>query len=70
MTNGAGAGDPVWKLGAVLPTDTTPEDIADFTLLNADGTPDTNATDWFFAQHGPSFTTTNTTGNFWPGPLR
>ena len=62
--NGAGAGDILWKLGAVLPTDTTPEDTADFTLLNADGTPDTNLTDWFYAQHGPSFTTTNTTGNF------
>ena len=62
--NGAGAGDILWKLGAVLPTDTTPEDTADFTLLNADGTPDTNPTDWFYAQHGPSFTTTNTTGRF------
>jgi len=62
--NGAGAGDILWKMGAVLPTDTTPEDTADFTLLNADGTPDTNLTDWFYAQHGPSFTTTNTTGTF------
>ncbi|HEY2547554.1 MAG TPA: aryl-sulfate sulfotransferase [Candidatus Acidoferrum sp.] len=62
--NGSGAGDILWKLGAVLPTDTTPEDTADFALTNADGTPDTNATDWFFAQHGPSFTTANTTGNF------
>ena len=26
--NGAGAGDILWKLGAVLPTDTTPEDRA------------------------------------------
>jgi hypothetical protein len=62
--NGAGAGDILWKMGAVLPTDITPEDTADFALMNADGTPDTNATDWFFAQHAPSFTTTNTTGNF------
>ncbi|MGB7283454.1 MAG: aryl-sulfate sulfotransferase [Candidatus Acidiferrum sp.] len=62
--NGAGAGDIVWKMGAVLSTDTTPEDTANFTLLNADGTPDTTATDWFFAQHGPNFTTTNTSGNF------
>jgi arylsulfate sulfotransferase len=62
--NGAGAGDILWKMGAVLPTDTTPEDTADFALLNADGTPDTNATDWFFAQHAPSFTTANTTGKF------
>jgi arylsulfate sulfotransferase len=62
--NGAGMGDILWKLGAVLSTDTTPEDTANFTLLKADGTPDTTATDWFFAQHGPSFTTTNTTGQF------
>jgi arylsulfate sulfotransferase len=62
--NGTGSGDAIWKLGAILPTDTTAEDMANFTLLNADGTTDTNATDWFFAQHGPSFTTTNTTGNF------
>jgi len=62
--NGAGAGDILWKLGAVLPTDTTPEDTADFALLNADGTPDTNATDWFFAQHAPSFVSANTTGKF------
>jgi len=62
--NGAGAGDIIWKMGAVLSTDTTPADTANFTLLNADGTPDTNATDWFFAQHGPNFTTTNTAGQF------
>ncbi|HTQ62332.1 MAG TPA: aryl-sulfate sulfotransferase [Candidatus Solibacter sp.] len=62
--NGAGAGDILWKLGAVLPTDTTMQDTANFALLNADGTPDTNLHDWFFAQHGPSFTTSNTTGNF------
>lgn len=62
--NGTGSGGPVWKLGAVLSTDTTPEDTANFTLLNEDGTPDTTATDWFFAQHGPSFTTTNTSGQF------
>lgn len=62
--NGAGAGDILWKLGAILPTDTTAEDQADFTLLKADGTPDPDATDWFFAQHGPSFTTSNTSGQF------
>jgi hypothetical protein len=62
--NGAGAGDIIWKMGAILPTDTTPQDMADFALLNADGTPDANQTDWFFAQHGPAFTTANTTGNF------
>lgn len=62
-SNGAGAGDVIWKLGAVLPSDTG-ADVANFTLLNADGTPDANPTDWFFAQHGPSFTTANTTGQF------
>jgi arylsulfate sulfotransferase len=62
--NGAGAGDILWKMGAVLPTDTTPEDTADFALLNSDGTPDTNAIDWFFAQHDPTFVSANTTGKF------
>jgi arylsulfate sulfotransferase len=62
--NGAGSGDILWKMGAVLPTDTTPEDIADFALLNSDGTPDMTATDWFFAQHDPSFVSSNTTGKF------
>jgi arylsulfate sulfotransferase len=61
--NGSGSGDAIWKLGAVLPTDTG-ANVANFALLNADGTQDTNNTDWFFAQHGPSFTTTNTSGQF------
>jgi arylsulfate sulfotransferase len=52
--NGAGSGNAVWTLGYQ----------GDFALLNADGTPDTANTDWFFAQHGPSFTTTNTSGQF------
>jgi arylsulfate sulfotransferase len=52
--NGAGAGDILWHLGYQ----------GDFTLLNADGTADTNPFDWFYAQHGPSFTTTNTSGMF------
>ena len=52
--NGAGTGDILWHLGYQ----------GDFALLNADGTPDGNATDWFYAQHGPSFTTTNTSGQF------
>ena len=52
--NGAGSGDIVWHLGYQ----------GDFTLLNADGSADTNPFDWFYAQHGPSFTTTNTSGNF------
>jgi len=47
--NGAGAGDILWKLGYQ----------GDFTLVGG-----TDPTDWFYAQHGPSFTTTNTTGQF------
>jgi arylsulfate sulfotransferase len=62
--NGVGTGNILWKLGAVLSTDTTPLDTADFTLMNADGTPDTNQEDWFFAQHGPSFVSPNTAGKF------
>jgi hypothetical protein len=53
-SNGTGDGHVIWKLGYQ----------GDFTLLESTGAPDNNATDWFFAQHGPSFTTTNTTGNF------
>jgi hypothetical protein len=51
---GTGDGHILWKLGYQ----------GDFILLNPDGTTDTNAVDWFFAQHGPSFVTTNTTGKF------
>jgi hypothetical protein len=47
--NGAGAGDILWRLGYQ----------GDFTLSGG-----TDPTDWFYAQHGPSFTTTNTTGQF------
>ena len=61
--NATGAGDILWKLGAVLSKDTG-QNVADFALMNADGTPDTTATDWFFAQHDPSFVSTNTTGKF------
>ena len=61
--NGVGAGTSCRKLGAVLPGDTG-QNVADFALQNPDGTPDTNATDWFFAQHGPSFVSTNTSGKF------
>jgi arylsulfate sulfotransferase len=52
--NGAGTGDIIWHLGYQ----------GDFTLLNADGSMDTSPTDWFYAQHGPSFATSNTTGKF------
>jgi arylsulfate sulfotransferase len=47
--NGAGAGDILWKLGYQ----------GDFTLAGG-----TYPTVWFYAQHGPSFATTNTTGQF------
>ncbi len=47
--NGAGSGDILWKLGYQ----------GDFTLVGG-----TDPTDWFYAQHGPSFATTNTTGQF------
>ncbi|MFY9751168.1 MAG: aryl-sulfate sulfotransferase [Candidatus Acidiferrales bacterium] len=52
--NGQGSGDILWHLGYQ----------GDFTLLNADGSTDSDPTDWFYAEHGPSFATTNTTGNF------
>jgi arylsulfate sulfotransferase len=47
--NGAGAGDIIWRLGYQ----------GDFTLQGG-----TDPTDWFYGQHDPSFTTTNTTGIF------
>jgi arylsulfate sulfotransferase len=47
--NGTGAGDIIWHLGYQ----------GDFTLLGG-----TDPTDWFYAQHGPSFATANTSGNF------
>lgn len=53
-SNGTGDGHVIWKLGYQ----------GDFSLLDSTGAPDDNSTDWFFAQHGPSFTTTTTSGNF------
>jgi arylsulfate sulfotransferase len=47
--NGTGAGDILWKLGYQ----------GDFTLAGG-----TDPTDWFYAQHAPSFVTPNTTGKF------
>lgn len=47
--NGAGAGDIIWHLGYQ----------GDFTLVGG-----TDPTDWFYAQHGPSFVSANTTGKF------
>jgi arylsulfate sulfotransferase len=52
--NGTGTGNVLWRLGYQ----------GDFALLNADGSADNTNTDWFFAQHGPSFVSTNTTGKF------
>jgi arylsulfate sulfotransferase len=50
--NGAGAGDILWHLGYQ----------GDFALQGvADPTDPSN---WFYAQHGPSFVTSNTTGKF------
>ena len=47
--NGKGTGDILWHLGYQ----------GDFSLQGG-----TDPTDWFYAQHGPSFVTTNTTGQF------
>ena len=47
--NGLGTGDIIWKLGYQ----------GDFTLVGG-----TDPTDWFYAQHGQSFTSKNTTGKF------
>jgi arylsulfate sulfotransferase len=47
--NGKGAGDIIWHLGYQ----------GDFALQGG-----TDPTDWFYAQHGPSFVTSNTTGKF------
>jgi arylsulfate sulfotransferase len=51
--NGAGTGDILWRLGYQ----------GDFTLMN-DGQVDADPADWFYAQHGPAFTTANTSGIF------
>lgn len=47
--DGQGSGDVVWRLGAG----------GDFTLKDG-----MDPTDWFYAQHGPSFFSTNTSGVF------
>jgi hypothetical protein len=47
--NGQGAGDIIWKLGWQ----------GDFTLEGG-----TDPVDWFYAQHGPSFVSSNTSGIF------
>jgi hypothetical protein len=53
-SNGTGDGHVIWRLGFQ----------GDFALLDSTGAPDNDDTHWFFAQHGPAFTTTNTTGKF------
>ncbi|HEY2460737.1 MAG TPA: aryl-sulfate sulfotransferase [Candidatus Acidoferrum sp.] len=50
--NGAGAGDILWHLGFQ----------GDFALQGV--TDPTDPSNWFFAQHGPSFVTANTSGKF------
>jgi arylsulfate sulfotransferase len=50
--NGAGAGDILWHLGYQ----------GDFALQGV--TDPTDPSNWFYAQHGPSFVTSNTTGKF------
>lgn len=52
--DGSGSGDIVWRLG--------PD--GDFTLLGG-----TDPTDWFYAQHGPSFFSGNTAGLFQLGVM-
>ena len=47
--DGAGSGDVLWRLG----------EGGDFKLMNG-----VDPTDWFYAQHGPSFFSMNTTGVF------
>ena len=47
--NGQGAGDILWHLG----------EGGDFALQGG-----TDPVDWFYAEHGPSFTTSNTAGTF------
>jgi len=52
--NGAGTGEILWRLGYQ----------GDFTLMSPGGGADADPADWFYAQHGPSFATTNTAGKF------
>src|SRR5579883_1168107 len=52
--NGTGDGSILWKLGFQ----------GDFILQDSQGVADNDPTHWFFAQHGPSFTTSNTAGKF------
>jgi hypothetical protein len=51
--NGAGTGEILWRLGYQ----------GDFTPMNSGGA-DPDPSDWFYAQHAPSFATPNTSGKF------
>jgi arylsulfate sulfotransferase len=52
--NGQGQGDVLWHLGSG----------GDFTLEDSSGNVDNDPADWFYAQHGPSFFSPNTSGIF------
>jgi hypothetical protein len=52
--DGQGSGNILWRLGYQ----------GDFQLLDSSGDPDNNPADWFYAQHGLSYFSTNTTGVF------
>jgi arylsulfate sulfotransferase len=52
--DGHGSGNVLWHLG----------EGGDFQLLGSSGQPDSNPADWFYAQHGMSYFTPNTTGVF------
>lgn len=52
--DGQGSGNVLWHLG----------EGGDFQLLDANGEADNNPADWFYAQHGISFFSPNTTGDF------
>jgi len=52
--NGTGQGDVLWRLGSG----------GDFTLEDSSEDADTDPADWFYAQHGPSFFSSKTSGVF------
>lgn len=54
FNDGQGSGDILWRLG----------DGGDFHLLDSNGDADDNPADWFYAQHGLSYFSPNTTGVF------
>jgi arylsulfate sulfotransferase len=52
--DGQGSGNILWRLGYQ----------GDFQLLDSSGDPDNDPADWFYAQHGISYFSPNTTGVF------